>query len=211
MLWLVHFLSLVIVIQSWKFCIPAAFVNFGESFKCESDSISHSLWSRPEIAPTFFGEGIRGVYTISPDSSRGPFDVYCDRKKLYNVGGSQQKSRQELATVNSIFLHMILRMGGTLGWWGRPERIYSVFLPRPWFIWLALFTDVPWKGLWRGQGRWTKTEQNGSKSAQEIHARQMTNHLSELNLSLFKTSSDLLKVESATVHFHANPYISPIA
>ena len=45
------------------------------------------------------------MYTISPDSSRGPFDVYCDRKKLYNVGGSQPKSRQELATVNSIFLH----------------------------------------------------------------------------------------------------------
>ena len=55
------------------------------------------------------------MYTISPDSSRSPFDVYCDRKKLYNVGGSQPKSRQELATVNSIFLHMILRMGGTLG------------------------------------------------------------------------------------------------
>ena len=26
------------------------------------------------------GERISGVYTISPDSSRGPFDVYCDHK-----------------------------------------------------------------------------------------------------------------------------------
>ena len=36
-------------------------------------------------------------------------------------------------------------------------------------------------------------------------------YLSGVNLSLFKTGPDILKIESANVHFHANPYISPNA
>ena len=40
---------------------------------------------------------------------------------------------------------------------------------------------------------------------------QKNNYLSEVNLSLFKATTDILKVESANVHFHSNPYISPIA
>ena len=39
---------------------------------------------------------------------------------------------------------------------------------------------------------------------------QKNNYLSEVNLSLFKTTTDIFKVESANVHFHSNPYISPI-
>ena len=66
------------------------------------------------------------MYTISPDSSRGPFDVYCDRKKLYNVGGSQPKSRQELATVNSIFLHMMGASGANLQRFSSAAMIHLV-------------------------------------------------------------------------------------
>ena len=40
---------------------------------------------------------------------------------------------------------------------------------------------------------------------------QKNNRLSGVNLSLFKTSPDLLKVESTNVNFHANPIVSPIA
>ena len=40
---------------------------------------------------------------------------------------------------------------------------------------------------------------------------QKNNYLSEVNLSLFKTTTDILKVKIANVHFHSNPYISPIA
>ena len=39
---------------------------------------------------------------------------------------------------------------------------------------------------------------------------QKNNYLSEVNLSLFKTTTDIFKVKSANVHFHSNPYISPI-
>ena len=37
------------------------------------------------------------------------------------------------------------------------------------------------------------------------------NLLRRVNLSLFKTSPDLFKAESATAYYHSNPYISPIA
>ena len=40
---------------------------------------------------------------------------------------------------------------------------------------------------------------------------QENNHFSGVNWSLLKTRPDLLKIESANVHFHANPYISPNA
>ena len=40
---------------------------------------------------------------------------------------------------------------------------------------------------------------------------QENNDFSGVNLSLFKTRPDLWKIESANVHFHANPYISPYA
>ena len=40
---------------------------------------------------------------------------------------------------------------------------------------------------------------------------QKNNHLSEVNLYLFKTKPSILKIENANVHFHANPYISPNA
>ena len=40
---------------------------------------------------------------------------------------------------------------------------------------------------------------------------QKNNPLSEANLSSFKTKPRILKSESANVHFHANPSISPNA
>ena len=40
---------------------------------------------------------------------------------------------------------------------------------------------------------------------------QEDNHLSGNNLSVFKTRPDILKIESANVPFHSNPYISPNA
>ena len=56
--------------------------------------------------------------------------------------------------------------------------------------------------------RWTKTKLSFPKSAQEIHTMQQKNRLSGVNLSWFKTSPDFIKVESANVHFHANPFTS---
>ena len=40
---------------------------------------------------------------------------------------------------------------------------------------------------------------------------QENNHFSGVNLSLFKTGPDILKIESANVPFHANPNTSPNA
>lgn len=44
------------------------------------------------------------------------------------------------------------------------------------------------------------------KSAQEIHTMLRKNYLSETGLSLLKPGSDLSRVESATVHFHAHAH-----
>ena len=40
---------------------------------------------------------------------------------------------------------------------------------------------------------------------------QENNHLSGDNLSIFKTRPDILKIESANVPFHSNPYLCPNA
>ena len=91
-------------------------------------------------------------------------------------------------------------------WSGRSKRFASRG-----FVWLALLTDISWKRLRRGPSSWTKTELSFPKSAQTIQTMQENNDFSGVNLSLFKTRPDLLKIESGNVHFHANPYISPNA
>ena len=68
------------------------------------------------------------------------------------------------------------------------------------WIRLALLTDIYWKGSCRGLSSLTKTELSFPKSAQTIQTMQKNNRL-----------LGILKIESANVHFHANPYISPNA
>ena len=63
-----------------------------------------------------------------------------------------------------------------------------------------LLTDIYWKGSCRGLISLTKTELSFPKSAQTIQTMQKNNRL-----------LGILKIESANVHFHANPYISPNA
>ena len=67
------------------------------------------------------------------------------------------------------------------------------------WISLALLTDVYWKGSCRGLSSWTKTELSFPKSVQTIHTMQNNNHLSGVNLSLFKTRPGILKIESANM------------
>ena len=50
--------------------------------------------------------------------------------------------------------------------------------------------------LCRGLCRWTKTKINFLYSAQEIHTIRKNKRLGGVNLSLFKTSSDILKVRA---------------
>ena len=91
------------------------------------------------------------------------------------------------------------------------KKCYLFFYKRRGFVWLAFLTYISWKRLRRGLSSWTKTESSFPKSAQTIQMMQENNHFSGVNWSLLKTRPDLLKIESANVHFHANPYISPNA
>ena len=62
------------------------------------------------------------------------------------------------------------------------------------------YSDTSWKDCVEDQADKLKKKPSMQKN----------NYLSEVNLSLFKTTTDIFKVESANVHFHSNPYISPI-
>ena len=98
-------------------------------------------------------------------------------------------------------MNRITRAGGISGWSGRPDSwTHSVLLPMDSFGWR-------YSPRYLGS-RWTKTKLSFPKSAQEIHTMQQKNRLSGVNLSWFKTSPDFVKVESANVHFHANPFTS---
>ena len=72
------------------------------------------------------------------------------------------------------------------------------------FVWLALPTNVTCKVLWCGQRGWIKLPKSAQNS-QDVKEQSME----RLDVSLFKTSPDILKVKSTTVYCQANPSISP--
>ena len=72
------------------------------------------------------------------------------------------------------------------------------------FVWLALPTNVTCKVLWWGQRGWIKLPKSAQNS-QDVKEQSME----RLDVSLFKTSPDILKVKSTTVYCQANHSISP--